>query len=108
MALATPPGAVSFLVVGDWGQHGSSDQRRVARSMGATAEKLGASFVISTGTTSTGRGRSADDAQFRATFDYVYTDKSLQIDWFPVLGNHDYHGKPDAEVEYSKKNRAGR
>lgn len=104
MALVVPPGAVSFLVVGDWGQHGSQDQRRVARSMGQTAEKLSAAFVISTGDNFYPDGvRSPDDAQFRATFEGVYTDKALQVDWYPVLGNHDYHGKPDAEVEYSKK-----
>jgi hypothetical protein len=104
MALVSPPGAVNFLVVGDWGQHGSSDQRRVARAMGATAATLGAAFIISTGDNIYPDGvRSADDPQFRATWENVYTDKSLQVDWYLVLGNHDYHGKPDAEVEYSKK-----
>ena len=104
MALATPAGALNFLVVGDWGQRGSSDQRRVANAMGATAATLGAAFVLSTGDNFYPEGvRSADDAQFRVTFENVYADKALQVDWYVALGNHDYHGKPDAEVEYSKK-----
>jgi hypothetical protein len=104
MAFVTPPNALSFLVVGDWGQHGTPDQRRVARQMGVTATALGAAFVISTGDNFYPNGvASSNDAQFRATFETVYTDKSLMVDWYPVLGNHDYHGKPDAEVEYSAK-----
>jgi hypothetical protein len=104
MTFAAPSGALNFLVVGDWGQRGSPSQRRVARQMGATAAAIGAAFVISTGDNFYPNGvRSANDPQFRETFENVYTDRSLLVDWYLVLGNHDYHDKPDAEVEYSRK-----
>jgi 3',5'-cyclic AMP phosphodiesterase CpdA len=31
----------------------------------------------------------------------VYSQHSLQGDWFVVLGNHDYKGNPDAQIEYT-------
>ena len=104
MALAVAANATSFLVVGDWGQHGDLYQRRVAKQMGATAAAISAAFIISTGDNFYPDGvRSPEDRQFYYTFENVYTDKSLMVDWYPVLGNHDYHGNPQAEVEYSAK-----
>lgn len=28
----------------------------------------------------------------------------MQVPWYPALGNHDYYGNPDAEIEYSTIN----
>ncbi|MDE3253534.1 MAG: metallophosphoesterase, partial [Bacteroidota bacterium] len=44
---------------------------------------------------------SPQDPLFRYSFEDVYTDFSLQWDWYPVLGNHDYMSNPDAEVAYT-------
>lgn len=103
-ALAVPAGAISFLVVGDWGRMGSIEQRAVARSMGDIGKSLAISFVISTGDNFYPNGlRDTDDRQFRDSFDRVYSAASLQVPWQSVLGNHDYYGNPDAEVGLTAK-----
>ncbi|HLA90099.1 MAG TPA: tartrate-resistant acid phosphatase type 5 family protein [Gemmatimonadaceae bacterium] len=104
LTLATPANALSFLVIGDWGQRASANQQRVARQMGPVAAALGAAFVVSTGDNFYPDGvRNVNDAHFRSTFENVYSAPSLMVDWYVVLGNHDYHGNPQAEVEYSAK-----
>jgi 3',5'-cyclic AMP phosphodiesterase CpdA len=41
-------------------------------------------------------------------FENIYKGLSLQTEWFPVLGNHDYKGSPQAEIDYSKISRRWR
>jgi 3',5'-cyclic AMP phosphodiesterase CpdA len=43
-----------------------------------------------------------------ANYENVYKGLSLQTEWFPVLGNHDYKGSPKAEIDYSKISRRWR
>ena len=38
-------------------------------------------------------------------FESVYTDPSLECDWYVALGNHDYKGEVQAEIAYSKISR---
>lgn len=97
-------GTLSFLVVGDWGRYGSPPQRSVAAQMGQTAASMNAKFIISTGDNFYPNGvASLDDPQWQTSFEQVYTDFSLHNDWYVVLGNHDYHGNPQAEIDYSKR-----
>lgn len=93
-------GEVRFLVLGDWGREGSPMQREVAGRMGALAEARGADFVIATGDNFYENGvRSVDDPRWQTSFHDVYTDPSLDIPWYAVLGNHDYRGSAEAQVE---------
>jgi len=94
--------ALTFLVIGDWGES-SSSQRPVAAAMGRVGSEIGSAFVISTGDNFYRNGvRSTHDPQWRATFEDVYTAPSLQTPWYAVLGNHDYNGSPGAEVDYTR------
>lgn len=103
-ALQVPPGAVTFLVVGDWGRRGQFNQRKVARAMASVGETTRADFVISTGDNFYPDGvRDVKDRAFRQSFEDVYTGRSLLVNWYVVLGNHDYRGNAQAEVDYSAK-----
>jgi len=103
-ALAKTPGALSFIVVGDWGRYGSPSQRAVASEMAKAAEAVGAKFILSTGDNFYPNGvASVEDPQWQTSFEQVYTDFVLHNDWFVVLGNHDYHGNPQAEVDYTQR-----
>jgi 3',5'-cyclic AMP phosphodiesterase CpdA len=99
----------NFLVVGDWGRNGQFKQKEVADRMGETAEQLDAQMVISTGDNFYINGiASTEDYAWISSFENIYTAHSLMVDWFPVLGNHDYRGNPQAEIDYTKKSRRWR
>eukprot|EP00884_Botryococcus_braunii_P018240 jgi/Botrbrau1/509/Bobra.110_2s0138.1 len=82
---------VRFLVIGDWGRNGESNQTLVAHSMARITDRMNLNFVISTGDNFYESGLThPDDDQFRTSFMDVYTGRSLQVPWYAVLGNHDY------------------
>jgi tartrate-resistant acid phosphatase type 5 len=104
--LSTKPGALTFLAMGDWGRNGADHQKQVAEQMGKTAADSKAQFIISTGDNFYPSGViSEHDPLFKYSFEDIYTAFSLQWDWYPVLGNHDYKSSPDAQVAYSKISR---
>lgn len=96
-------GSVNFLVVGDWGRDGRYHQKDVASMMDTDAEVLNAGFVVSTGDNFYQFGvDSVNDPQFKTSFEDIYTGPALQKKWFMVLGNHDYMGNVQAEIDYSR------
>jgi tartrate-resistant acid phosphatase type 5 len=107
--LALYPGALNFIVMGDWGRNGSDHQREVASQMGITANRLQSQFTISTGDNFYPSGVISEwDPLWRYSFEDIYTDFRLQWDWYPVLGNHDYKSNPGAQVKYSSISRRWR
>jgi hypothetical protein len=97
---------LNFLVLGDWGRVGEDHQKPVAEQMGKVAKQIGSEFIISTGDNFYPRGVASEfDPLWKYSFEDIYTAFSLQWDWYPVLGNHDYGGNPDAQVAYSKISR---
>jgi tartrate-resistant acid phosphatase type 5 len=91
-----------FIVFGDWGRNGEDNQKEVAREMGIVAKKFKPEFIISTGDNFYPDGvRSTRDHSWIASYEDIYTAHSLQTDWYVVLGNHDYAGDPQAEIDYS-------
>lgn len=100
------PSAVNFIVMGDWGRNGEDHQKLVAEQMGKVASVASVDFIVATGDNFYPRGVASEfDPLWRYSFEDIYTDFSLQWDWYPVLGNHDYGGNPDAQVAYSKISR---
>lgn len=113
-AEATPPtktlakdaSSLNFIAMGDWGRNGTDHQKQVAQQMGITAADVKAQFIISTGDNFYPSGVISEyDPLFKYSFEDIYTAFSLQWDWYPVLGNHDYKSNPDAQVAYSKISR---
>ena len=107
-AVAAAPSA-SFLVVGDWGREGGSNQREVGVQMGHRAEETGSRFVVTTGDNFYEDGvQSVTDPLWKASFEDVYTAPALQRPWYGVLGNHDYRGNPQAQLDYAKQSKRWR
>lgn len=109
MTLVVPPHALSFLAMGDWGRNGEFHQRDVSRQMAIAAQTLDAQFILALGDNFYPNGvASTADPQWRASFEDIYTAHALGIDWYVALGNHDYHGNPQAELDYSRLSRRWR
>ncbi|WP_184550450.1 metallophosphoesterase [Mucilaginibacter sp. FT3.2] len=97
---------LNFVAIGDWGRNGEYHQLEVGKQMGEWAAIHPNKFIISVGDNFYPRGVvSENDPLWHYSFESVYTAHSLQDDWYPVLGNHDYGTDPDAQVRYSKISR---
>jgi tartrate-resistant acid phosphatase type 5 len=95
--------SVRFLVVSDWGGRASKAQKAVASAMAQEAVRIDAQFVVTAGDNYHGSGiGAANDPRWRTEYEDVYSQKALQIPWYASLGNHDYAGNVEAEIEYSK------
>src|SRR5262249_27146044 len=109
MTLRIPPGALNFLAMGDWGRQGEYNQKAVAEQMAVTAKAMDAQFVLALGDNFYPSGvQSVNDPQWRTSFEDIYSAHALNVDWYVALGNHDYRGNPQAEVEYSNVSRRWR
>ncbi len=98
-----PTGALNFAIIGDWGRQGRPDQRQVAQQMAIASKKAAVSFVISVGDNFYERGvTSLTDDHWQKSFETVYDAPSLQVPWYVVLGNHDYAGKTEPQLDYGK------
>ncbi len=103
-AAPSAPRASGFIAMGDWGRGGSDHQRDVAVQMGRAMQGLDGGFVLAVGDNFYESGvASADDPQWRTSFEDVYTHPALQRPWFVALGNHDYKSNPQAEVDYTAR-----
>jgi predicted MPP superfamily phosphohydrolase len=108
-AHAKEKGALNFFIVSDWGWNGFKAQQEVADQMARSAEKIEPSFIISCGDNFQVQGvASVQDPLWITNFENVYKSVYLQCDWYPVLGNHDYKGNTQAQIDYSKISRRWR
>jgi tartrate-resistant acid phosphatase type 5 len=48
------------------------------------------------------------DSEWQDAYVNVYKASSLQIPWYVILGNHDYHLNPEAQIDYYTKKRDNR
>jgi hypothetical protein len=97
------PSSARFLIIGDWGGFASKNQKAVAAAMGKEARRSHDQFVVTVGDNYHGKGiASATDPRWKTEYENIYSDESLQVPWYPTLGNHDYEGSPKAEIGYSK------
>ena len=92
-----------FLIFGDWGRDGQFHQTDVATQMGLAAEARKCRLIISVGDNFYDKGvQTATDSQWKSSFEEIYTASSLAVPWYVILGNHDYKGRPGAQLDYAK------
>jgi tartrate-resistant acid phosphatase type 5 len=93
-----------FYVIGDWGKKGIPNQQVVATRMDDWAKKENPQFIVSTGDNFYDVGvKDVNDSHWQESFEKVYNGSNLiQKPWYISIGNHDYYGNADAEIEYSK------
>lgn len=71
--------------------------------MASAAAEIGGRFVISVGDNFYPAGvQSAFDSHWKESFEDVYAAASLQTPWYAALGNHDYRGRPSAQLDYAR------
>jgi len=96
--------ALNIVLIGDWGRMGRDNQTDVATQMGRTAAEIGSRFTVSLGDNFYENGvQSVDDPQWAGSFETIYTAPALQSPWKIILGNHDYRGNVQAQLDYSRQ-----
>jgi len=96
----------NFFIVNDMGRNGYYDQKPIAEQMGKMAEKIGPEFVMAIGDVHHFNGvRSVNDPLWMTNYELIYSHPDLMINWYPVLGNHEYRGNTQAVLDYSQISR---
>jgi acid phosphatase len=101
----------NFLVIGDWGFN-SSDQTAVANAMKTVASSNQTDFVVSVGDNYYFNGGgynydgvlSVNDDKFTDMWEKKYDGALSKLNWYIVLGNHDWYSCPECQIQYSKIN----
>lgn len=96
----------NFYLANDLGRNGYYDQKPIAELMGVMAEEVGPEFVVAAGDVHHYEGvRSVNDPLWMTNFELIYAHPELMIDWFPILGNHEYRGNTQAVIDYTQVSR---
>jgi hypothetical protein len=104
-ALPLPPAAkYNFYIITDFGTakgtHGS--KAAVAAEMNEMASSVAPRFIISSGDNFHDAAPvTATDSVWKWNFEQFFnTGYNGTLKWYTLLGNHDYNGKPDAQIAY--------
>lgn len=97
---------ISFVVLGDWGT-GEVDQKRVATQLHHFALENVVDFIVTTGDNFYPRGvLNSEDPLWQSNFENIYDATTLlTLPWYVTLGNHDYLGNINAQINYATHNR---
>lgn len=110
-AVATASSGYSWMTLGDWGGASISAQDKqnvyaVAGAMANSAAAIDPSFIVNTGDNFYWCGiMNSTDSQIHTDFELPYADPSLvNLQWFSILGNHEYGYNVQAELDYAMIN----
>ena len=99
-------GSVNLYIANDLGRNGYYDQKTIADLMGEMAEDVGPEAILAIGDVHHFNGvASVNGPLWRTNFEDIYSHPELMIDWFRVLGNHEYRGNTQAVMDYGKVSR---
>ncbi len=97
---------VNFFMANDLGRNGYYDQKPIAALMGEMAETIGPECVVAAGDIHHFNGvASVSDPLWMTNYELIYSHPELMLDWFPILGNHEYRGNTQAVLDYGKVSR---
>lgn len=99
-------GDINLYLANDLGRNGYYDQKPIAELMGRMGETIGPKCVIAAGDIHHFNGvASVNDPLWTTNYEQIYSHPELMIDWFPVLGNHEYRGNTQAVLDYGQISR---
>lgn len=99
-------GDINLYLANDLGRNGYYDQKLIAELMGRMGETIGPKCVIAAGDIHHFNGvASVNDPLWTTNYEQIYSHPELMIDWFPVLGNHEYRGNTQAVLDYGQISR---
>lgn len=95
-------GDVKLMIGNDLGRNGYYEQKPIAELMGKVAEAVGPDAVLALGDIHHYLGiESVNDPLWTTNYELMYSHPELQVEWCPVLGNHEYRGNTQAVIDYS-------
>ena len=97
--------SLEFIVIGDWGMQGNATQVQIAQQMEQLAATYTIDFIVTTGDNFYPLGvKTADDPAWQKNYESVYALPHIKdIPWYITLGNHDYFGEFQAEIDYARQ-----
>ena len=99
-------GTITLYMANDLGRNGYYDQKPIAELMGEMGESVDPKAVIAAGDIHHFNGvASVSDPLWTTNYELVYSHPELMIDWFPILGNHEYRGNTQSVLDYGKISR---
>lgn len=99
-------GDVKLMIGNDLGRNGYYEQKHMAELMGRVAEAVGPDAFLALGDTHHYLGiESVNDPLWMTNYELIYSHPELQVEWCPVLGNHEYRGNTQAVIDYSSVSR---
>ena len=97
-----PEDNFNFIIANDLGRNGYYLQKPIAETMGNLAETVDIEFVAAAGDVHHFEGvRSVNDPLWMTNYELIYAHPELMIDWFAIMGNHEYRGNTQAVIDYS-------
>ena len=95
-------GDVTLLIGNDLGRNGYYEQKPIAELMGTVAEAVGPEAFLALGDIHHYLGvQSVNDPLWMTNYELIYSHPELQIEWCPILGNHEYRGNTQSVIDYS-------
>lgn len=95
-------GDVKLMIGNDLGRNGYYEQKPIAAVIGKVAEALGPDAFLALGDIHHYLGvQSVSDPLWTTNYELIYSHPELQVEWCPILGNHEYRGNTQAVIDYS-------
>jgi acid phosphatase len=101
LIIAASAAPLSFTVLGDWG-----NPIHFAKHIAKRSDQVNSKFTLALGDNFYMNGvKSTKDRLWKTVFENVYKQPFFQKRWYVLVGNHDYSGSVQAQIDYTKKSK---